>query len=773
MHAISDGITYTILNVGDEEASRCAKTRILERAGYRVIEAKTGAEGLRLVEAESPQLVLLDLQPRDLSGIEVCRRVKANPDNRAIMVLQISASKVTADRIAALEGGADSYLTEPFEAEELLASVKALLRLYDAHEALRRSERNLSDFFEHAPVGLHWARPDGTVLVVNQAELDLLGYTREEYVGHNIAEFHVDQPVIQEILRRLSVGEEIHEQEARLRCKDGSIRHVLISSNVLWQNGKFIHTRSFTRDITQRKRDEEESRESEQRYRRIVETAKEGIWVLNCEAVTEYVNPQMAEMLGYSVEEMYGRSLLDFVFEEDVPEVLQARERRRQGISEARDCRYRRSDGSPLWAHVSAMPLYSKDGAFIGALGMLTDITERKRAEEALRQLTEELERRVEERTQELADSKNRLRALVSDLTLAEERERRRLAIELHDYLGQTLTLNRMKLIKARKFAVDSELKEILAETRASLDESISYTRTLVAELSPRVLYDLGLAPAIRWLGEQMLRYGLNVEVKGEPASFYLQEEQAILMFQCVREALWNVVKHANTDNAKVSYWLSDHGGELTVVVADNGKGFDPEILRRGGATTVQFGLFAIRERLELQGGRFEVTSAAGEGARVTLALPIAGSGATTTRSAPISDAVAKSAEPHPLIRVALVDDHQMVRQGLRSVLEEHLELTIVGEAGDGLEAIAMAQRIQPDVVVMDLNLPILSGIEATRRIVRERPSTIVIGLSFGVNPYVTQAMKAAGAVTCVTKERAVEDLYRTIKDVVEGRVVG
>ncbi|MGH7824949.1 MAG: PAS domain S-box protein [Candidatus Binatia bacterium] len=763
--------TYTILNVDDDEASRYAKTRILQRAGYRVIEAGKGAEVLRLVRETSPQLVLLDVQLPDASGIEICRLIKANPDSSAVMVLQVSASNVTtADRIEGLEGGADSYLTEPFEAGELLACVKALLRLHHAHEALRRSERNLSDFFEHAPVGLNWVGPDGIVLSVNQAELNLLGYTREEYVGHHVAEVHVDQPVIEDILRRLAAGKEIQDYAAKLRCKDGSIKHVLISANVLWENGSFIHTRCFTRDITERKRDEAAMRDSEERYRRIVETANEGIWVLSAEAVTEYVNPQMAEMLGYSVEEMTGRSLLDFVFEEDVPEALQARERRREGISEARDSRYRRKDGSPLWAHVSAMPLYSHDGAFIGAFGMLTDITERKRAEEALRQLTEELERRVEERTRELADSKNRLRALVSDLTLAEERERRRLAVELHDYLGQTLTLNRMKLTRAGNLAKNSDLKEILAETRSSLDESISYTRTLVAELSPRVLYDLGLAPAIQWLGEQMLRHGLRVEVKGDLEGFYPQEDQAILMFQCVREVLWNIVKHANTDQATVSYSLGDDGRELTVVVADNGKGFDPKILQRSGASTVQFGLFTIRERLELQGGRFEVDSSPGEGARLALALPIAGSGSMAIRSGFKPQGEAKPAVPDHLIRVALVDDHQMVRQGLRSVLEEHLELTIVGEAGDGLEAIAMAQRMEPDVVIMDLNLPILNGIEATRRIIRERPSTIVIGLSFGVNPYVTQAMKAAGAVTCVTKERAVEDLYRTIKDVVDGR---
>jgi PAS domain S-box-containing protein len=122
-----------------------------------------------------------------------------------------------------------------------------------AERALRRSEALLTDFFENAAVGLHWVGPDGVILRANQTELDLLGYSKEEYVGRHIAEFHADSAVINDILRKLSGGECLQAYEARLRCKDGSIRHVLISSNVLWEDGKFIHTRCFTRDITQRK----------------------------------------------------------------------------------------------------------------------------------------------------------------------------------------------------------------------------------------------------------------------------------------------------------------------------------------------------------------------------------------------------------------------------------------------------------------------------------------------------------------------------------------
>lgn len=119
-------------------------------------------------------------------------------------------------------------------------------------------DEGLSDFFEQAAVALHFVGADGTILRANKAELDLLGYSAEEYVGHNIAEFHADEPVIKEILCRLTNGDELQNYEARLKHKNGEIKHVLISSNVRrGENGEFLHTRCFTRDISDRKLAEE------------------------------------------------------------------------------------------------------------------------------------------------------------------------------------------------------------------------------------------------------------------------------------------------------------------------------------------------------------------------------------------------------------------------------------------------------------------------------------------------------------------------------------
>jgi PAS domain S-box-containing protein len=134
-----------------------------------------------------------------------------------------------------------------------------------AQLALASSEREHADFFENASMGLHWVGPDGIILKVNRSELAMLGYDSSEYVGRHISEFHVDQQNISDILRRLAAGETLKDHPARLRCKDGSVRDVLINSNVLWQSGSFVHTRCFTRDVTEQVRAQQAVREAERR----------------------------------------------------------------------------------------------------------------------------------------------------------------------------------------------------------------------------------------------------------------------------------------------------------------------------------------------------------------------------------------------------------------------------------------------------------------------------------------------------------------------------
>ena len=248
------------------------------------------------------------------------------------------------------------------------------------------------------------------------------------------------------------------------------------------------------------------------------------------------------------------------------------------------------------------------------------ELGQRKRAEEELRRLNGLLEERVMERTRDLVASNHQLQALATELTLAEQRERKRLASELHDYLAQMLALGRMKVAQLRpKISPDPAKQQLIGEVDDLFQKAAEYTRSLMAKLNPPVLDDLGLPAALTWLAKEMPLHNLMVEVRLGQEHVPLPDDQAILLFQSVRELLINVAKHAKTDRATVALEV-DGQNRLSIEVQDHGRGFDPEAGRQAGS---HFGLFSVKERMEAMGGRLEVKSAPGQGTTVTLLLPL------------------------------------------------------------------------------------------------------------------------------------------------------
>jgi signal transduction histidine kinase len=417
------------------------------------------------------------------------------------------------------------------------------------------------------------------------------------------------------------------------------------------------------------------------------------------------------------------------------------------------------------------------------------ELGQRKRAEEALRRLNTDLEQRVADRTRDLMTSNHRLQALASELTLAEQRERKRLASELHDYLAQILALGRIKISQLRQKGSTQppDVLQLVVEVDNLLEKAGEYTRSLMAKLNPPVLDELGLPSALNWLAKQMPLHGLLVEVRLSQDRVPLPDDQAVLLFQSVRELLINVAKHAGTDHATVSLAV-DPNQELHIEVQDEGRGFDV-VAMEAKSEHGHFGLFSVKERMQAMGGRLDVKSTPGEGTTVTMVLPLvkrhsaeavkAADGFTEAASStPSSDSSTfrlPHARFHPppgqAIRLLLVDDHTMVRQGLRSLLESYEDVVIVGEGSDGDEAIELVEQLRPALVVMDLNMPKKNGIEATARIKARWPETVVIGLSVHAGEEARRAIMNAGGAVLLTKEAAVDELYRTIREVLDGQM--
>ena len=520
-------------------------------------------------------------------------------------------------------------------------------------------------------------------------------------------------------------------------------------------------------DITDRKQTEQALRESEVRFRNMADYAPVMVWITQPDGSCTYLSKSWYEFTGQTPETGLGFGWLQVLHPDDRADaetIYVAANRNREVFR--LDYRLLRQDGEYRWVIDSARPRFTTNGEFLGYIGSVIDITDRRQAEEALRRLNETLETQVKERTTQLLTKQAQLRALTAELGLAEQRERRRLATELHDYLAQLLALSRLKLSQARQgLKVDERLKE----TDEILRDCLAYTQTLVADLAPPLLQEFGLPVALKWLAEQMQRHELQVEVQIEPETVQLPDAHGVLLFQSVRELLLNVVKHAKTSRATTSLANSSEG-HLRLTVCDEGCGFELAVNDHGIQKPNHFGLFSIRERMEALGGRFELESAPGQGTRATLVLPSASAGSPTAAAHGTPTLTGTGSIPQrthvSLVRVLLVDDQTLVRQGVRSLLEANPQMRVIGEAGDGQEAVALARALKPDVIIMDINMPKMNGIEATRRIKQELPATQVIALSFHNSGTIEQAMRAAGAVAYVRKDAVAEQLSQAIKAV-------
>ena len=381
-----------------------------------------------------------------------------------------------------------------------------------------------------------------------------------------------------------------------------------------------------------------------------------------------------------------------------------------------------------------------------------TALTARQRQYEIRDLLTNvgDLNRSLEQHVAELTDRAVQLRAMAGELALAEQRERKRLAKVLHDNLQQLLVGAKFHTSLLARSG-DPAAKETGREVENLLGQALVASRTLTTELSPPILEEGGLGVALKWLGEWMAdRHGLAVEVTTDDDLPQPVEDVKVFLFESVRELLFNAVKHSKVRSATVHAHCLD--GRLWIVVADKGVGFDPARIAQARLGTGGFGLLTIRERLTLIGGQMEIDSAPGQGCRFVLSVPLDVVPAALSPAA-VSAAIATVGRPVPRppdesgrIRVLLADDHNVMRQGLTHLLQQEPDMEVVGQAADGRMAGNLARDLRPDVVLMDVTMPEMNGIEATRAIVAELPEMKVIGLSMFQETDKAQAMRAAGA---------------------------
>lgn len=267
-------------------------------------------------------------------------------------------------------------------------------------EELRRKSTDLEDFFENSAVGLHIVSGEGIILRANKAELSLLGYCADEYIGRHITEFHVDEPVIGDILNKLGSGNCLNSYPARLRARDGSIKHVAITSNGRFEDGKFFNTRCFTIDVTRVHDAEIERQESERHMRNLLEALPAAVYTTDAEGRITFYNRAAVELSGrtpqlgdqWCVTWKLFNTDGTYLPHDQCPMAVALKENRSiRGV----EAIAQRPDGSRVPFAPYPTPLHDADGNLIGAINMLVDITERKQAEDRQKNLIDELNHRV------------------------------------------------------------------------------------------------------------------------------------------------------------------------------------------------------------------------------------------------------------------------------------------------------------------------------------------------------------------------------------------
>lgn len=522
------------------------------------------------------------------------------------------------------------------------------------------------------------------------------------------------------------------------------------------------------RDITERVRSESAIREREARFRIMADSTPLLVWIADDRAAASYVNQRWMEVTGRSEREALDRGWLEAIHPDDRQALASALGNWGQRMTATTlEHRVRTRNATYRWTLLTIMPLVTEPGQRPQFMGSEVDITDRRQAEQTLRAFAQELERQVAERTAALSASHAQMRGLARDLIRSEQDERRRVATELHDYLAQLLVVARLKLTQIKRLMPHAPDQVLVHDTELILNDALAYTRSLVAELSPQILYHLGLAPALRWLGERMAQHHLQVRtITVNPDSIAIPEETALHLYQAARELLFNVLKHADCLEATVTLAVTEDR-QAIVTVSDKGRGFNPARLQDKAAESWdRYGLFNVRERLQSVGGAMEIVSRPGAGTAVTLTCPLPDVDELPVvdrpRPEPARPGVTTS-DPGQRIRILLTDDHAIVRQGLRALLSHHADLDVVGEAATGLEAVELAASLLPDVIVMDANMPQMDGIDATSHIKSLHPQIVVIGLSVQTSDEVTGRMLAAGASRYLTKESAGDQLYAAI----------
>ncbi|MGD8500788.1 MAG: PAS domain S-box protein, partial [Phycisphaerales bacterium] len=569
-------------------------------SGMDITERKKGEQALRESEAkfrslaeQSPNMIFINKQGRVVYANKKCEEIMGyrreefcSPDFDFLTLIAPESVDTVKENYARHSRGEDvppydytlinrdgerieaintSKLIQYEGQTAILGIVTDITERIKAENALRESEERLKILFGSAPDGIYLNDLEGRFVDGNRAAEELIGYEKAEVVGKSFAEaglLSAEQlPRALARLEKTAAGEPVGPDEFTLKRKDGSHVAVEIRTFPVRIKDEMLSL-GIARDITERKKAEQALREERDRAQQYLDVAAVMFVALDSQGNVTLINEKGCELLGWDESEIVGKNWFDNFLPEDIKEQIKTifLELMAGNIEpvEYHENAILCNDGSQKIIAWHNTVLKDGSGSIIGILSSGQDITERKQGEKVL------------------LDHQAQLKSLASQLSLTEERERRRLATELHDQIGQSLVISKIKLDQLRGSSTSDELTKALEEVCDCLGQVIDDARTLTFDLSSPILYELGLEAAVaEWLTEQIQqKHGIETEFEDDGQQKPLDDDIRTILFRNVRELLINIVKHAQADKVKVSICRADE--DIHISIDDDGVGFDP-----------------------------------------------------------------------------------------------------------------------------------------------------------------------------------------------------
>jgi PAS domain S-box-containing protein len=654
----------SILIVDDTPANLGVVVDSLEMQGFRVLVALDGTEAVERARFSQPDLILLDVKMPGIDGFETCRRLKMSKETLDIPVIFMTALTGMADMIEGFSAGGVDYVTKPVQVPEMMARIGTHLGMREMHKQLvaqnlqlqrevavrqqaeaelRRTRDELEErvvqrteelaranasltseiaerrhaearlqssevrfrtIVETSPLPLCiTSMPEGRLLYTNEPMRRLFGLDANASSTANIVDLYVNAAQRDALVEHLHYEGGFRDTEVHLRRSDGTTFWGVATARVAtYGDAPAVYV--GLNDVTARKEAAEKLRVSEASLANAQRLAHLGDWEWDSVRGVTHWSDELYRILGLSpatVEPSY-RSFLAAVHPDDRATVRRAIRSLLAGREQHGIDHRVLVHGAERIVQLQAEIRRSAAGDATGIVGTVLDITERKRIE------------------QELRASRERLRELSAYLEAVREEERKHIAMEIHDELGQLLTALKMDVSLLRmRLADDSDVAAKADDMRELVEKTIWMVRNVASHLRPAAL-NFGIVSALEWLAEDFgRRHGMpcRLEVRGSEPS--LADPQATAMFRIVQESLTNVARHAGA--SRVGVMLATSEAALDLEVRDDGRGFDPQAASRG----YSYGLLGVSERARLIGGSLAIDSSPGAGTLVSIHIPRSG----------------------------------------------------------------------------------------------------------------------------------------------------